>query len=63
MIITRNPAILRSRALHKRGPIWRALRPLLGNGPITADADHIRLRAQLGAALRKLTGWRAAAYS
>lgn len=43
--------------MHKRGPIWRALRPLLGHSVITADADHAHMRAQLGNALGKLTGW------
>ena len=63
MKITRDTSLLRSRKLCKRGPIWRALRPLLGNGPITADADHARLREQLGNALHKITGWREAVYS
>lgn len=47
--------ILRARRYIKAGRIWRALRPLLGNGLILAEgADHIRQRQQIGAALRKI---------
>lgn len=45
--------ILRARRYIKAGRIWRALRPLLGNGLILAEGeDHIRQRQQIGAALR-----------
>ena len=47
--------ILRARRYIKAGRIWRALRPLLGNGLILAEGeDHIRQRQQIGAALRKI---------
>lgn len=47
--------LLRARQWVKRGRIWRALRPLLGNGLILAEGEeHIRQRRQIGDALRKI---------
>lgn len=46
---------LRTRDWVKRGRIWRALRPLLGNGLLLAEgSEHVRQRAAIGNALDRI---------
>lgn len=47
--------LLRAREWVKRGRIWTALRPLLGNGLLTSEgAEHTRQRQWIGNALRRI---------
>lgn len=56
MIVTKDPCpFLRAREWVRKGAIWDALRPLLGNGLILAQGEeHVRQRAQIGNALSRI---------
>ena len=59
VIVVRDPKkvcdILRDRKWVKRGRIWEALHPLLGDGLILAEGQsHLEQREQIGPALRRI---------